>query len=50
MTVCVHPTTYVFELVEAGESRFVYRNECNISHRLRELAETVDKMVPSSPI
>ena len=50
MTVCLHPTTYIFELVEAGESRFVYRSECNISHKLRELAETVDKMVPSSPI
>jgi hypothetical protein len=44
---CVHPTTYVFELVDAGGSRFVYRDGCNISYKLRKLAETVDSMVPA---
>ena len=46
---CVHPTIYVFELVDADGSRFVYRDGCNISYKLRRLAETVDKMVPARP-
>ena len=46
---CVHPTTYVFELIDAGGSRFVHRDGCNISYKLRKLAETVDRMVPASP-
>ena len=49
LTLCVHPTTYVFEVLDAGGSRFVYRDECNISYKLRRLAETVDKMVPARP-
>jgi hypothetical protein len=45
ITVCVHPTTYVFELADAEGSRFVYRTECNISRRLKNLAEAVDELV-----
>jgi hypothetical protein len=47
VTLCVHPTTYVFELVEAGRNRFIYRSACDISYKLRKLAETVEALVPA---
>lgn len=42
ITVCVHPTTYIFEIVEPGISRFVMRDGCNIEEGLQRFLARIE--------
>ncbi|HEY0012854.1 MAG TPA: hypothetical protein VGB79_08385 [Allosphingosinicella sp.] len=42
---CMHPTTYVFELVERGRRSYVLRDSCDMTGPLWRLLNTLDPLV-----
>lgn len=44
ITICLHPTTFVFELIELRRRTFVVRTSCDMTDSLWRLLETVQPL------